>query len=74
MSWEDDLGKLFTTDGTDAWRLRTYCSQPTATFENLETKETCGGSIYSPNVRQFKALSCDPCVRPVAVTTKPGGE
>lgn len=53
---EDSVGKLYTTNGSDAWRCVSYCSQPTATFLNLETGEQCGGGVYSPNVAQYKPL------------------
>lgn len=56
MAYEDKIGRLFTIDGKDVWRLIIYCDEPTATFENIETKERTGGSVYSPIVAQFKEL------------------
>lgn len=56
MSYEDKLGKLFTTNGKDVWRLVSYCEYPTTTFENIETKEKTGGAVGSPIVNQFKEL------------------
>ena len=52
----DDVGKLFTTDGNDAWRLVCYCASPTVTMENLETKERVGGAVGSPILEPFKEL------------------
>lgn len=52
----DDVGKLFTTDGKDAWRCVAYCGQPTISFENLETKDRVGGAVGCLNVRDFKPL------------------
>ncbi len=59
MIKEEDVGRLFTTNGEDVWRLIAYCSAPTATMENLETKERVGGAIYSPNLEPFKRLVKD---------------
>ena len=59
---KDDVSKLFTTNGEDAWRLMCYCAEPTVEFENLETHERIGGSIYSLNVAPFRRLV--PEVRP----------
>ena len=35
----NDLGAnaFFTTDGTDVWKVRSFCMQPTCILENLET-------------------------------------
>ena len=30
-------GAFFTTDGTDIWKLQTYCCSPTCELKNLET-------------------------------------
>lgn len=53
---EENVGHLFTRDGKDAWRLVSFCSDPTVSFENLETKERVGGSLFSQNARQFTRL------------------
>lgn len=53
---ENKVDKLFTMDGRDVWRLISYCEYPTATFENVETKERTGGAVGSPIVNQFKEL------------------
>ena len=52
----DSVGELFTTDGLDVWRCMAYCGQPTATMENVETKQQRGGSVYSLNLAPFKRL------------------
>lgn len=53
---ENKISKLFTTNGKNVWRLIGYCEYPTATFENVETKEKTGGAVGSPIVNQFKEL------------------
>lgn len=53
---EKETGKLFTNDGESAWRLIGFCKEPTATFENVETKERRSGAISSLIVREFKKL------------------
>ncbi len=53
---EDDVGKLFTTDGTDAWRVITYSKYPTAMLENLETGERRGAAVGSILLKDFKKL------------------
>lgn len=53
----DDVGKLFTIDGSDAWRCISYCEYPTITFKNLETGQLQGGAIGCLNVRNFKPLT-----------------
>lgn len=55
----EHVGELFTINGKDAWRMVMYCESPTATFENIETKERCGGAAHSPNVQQFKKLTSE---------------
>ena len=52
----DDIGKLFTTNGEDVWRMITYCEYPTATFINLDTGREIGGAVGSPILNQFKKL------------------
>jgi len=52
----DDVGKLFTTNGTDAWRCMSYCEHPTISFENLETKQRLGGAVGCLNLRDLKPL------------------
>lgn len=54
---EDAVGKLFTTDGTDAWRCVSYCQYPTISYENLETKKCVGGAVGCLNVKDFKPLT-----------------
>jgi len=61
---ETKLGKLFTVNGKDMWRMISYTSpiwsifpsNPTATFENVETKEQTGGAVGSSIINQFKEL------------------
>ena len=53
---EKDLGKFYTTKGDDVWRLITYCSEPTATLENVETKERVGGVVGCRNLQPFIKL------------------
>jgi hypothetical protein len=52
----DSVNKLFTTTGEDVWRCVSYAGEPTARFENVETKEQIGGTVSSRNVVQFKPL------------------
>lgn len=56
---EKDVGSLFTTNGKDVWRCMSYCGEPTATFENIETKTKTGGSVRSLNVADFKRLKVE---------------
>jgi len=52
----DDVGKLFTRNGEDVWRMIYACGEPTATFENIVTGEKIGGAIGCPNLKDFKRL------------------
>ena len=52
----DDVGKFYTTDGTDVWKLAVYCDQPTATMLNVETGERRGGAVGCLNLQPFKKL------------------
>lgn len=54
---DSSIGRLFTTNGDDAWRCISYCAEPTTTFLNLETGERLSGSIHSLNVSGFKPLT-----------------
>ncbi len=56
MIREEDVGKYYTTNGNDVWRLKWFCSDPSAHLENLETHEEKGGSIYSLNLKDFVRL------------------
>lgn len=65
----DDVGRFFTTNGTDCWRLVGYQSQPSVIVENVETKERRVGAVDSLNVDGFVRLvqeyalpaPCDKC-------------
>ncbi len=52
----DDVGKLFTITGEDVWRMIYACQDPTATLENIETKERISGAIGSLLLKDFKLL------------------
>lgn len=52
----DKVGKFFTINGNDVWKLISFCPEPSLCFENLETKERCGGAVSSPNVSRFIEL------------------
>lgn len=52
----DDVGKLFTIDGEDVWRMIVYCGEPTARLKNLETEKVVGGAVGSPILQPFKRL------------------
>ena len=54
---DETLNKIFTTDGRDAWRVVSFCKEPTAKIINLETKEERDGSIYSLNLGGFKEMA-----------------
>lgn len=56
MDYSEEIGNLFTTTGKDAWQCVMYCGDPTATFKKLDSGETCGGGVNSPNVQKFKKL------------------
>lgn len=49
-------GDLFTTDGQDAWEVKSLCEQPTITLRNLRTGEETGGAVGCLNVQPFIAL------------------
>ena len=53
---EKDVGALYTTNGQDAWRRIIYAHAPTATMENVETKERVGGVVGSLILHDFKKL------------------
>lgn len=53
---KEDVGKFYTTDGKDIWRLISYCEYPTATMENVETKERINGAVGCLNLKPFKRL------------------
>ena len=52
----EDVGKLYTMNGEDVWRLISYCEHPTATLKNIETKERIGGAVGCLNLKPFKKL------------------
>ena len=52
---EKEIGKYY-TNGKGVWRLIIYTDHPTATFENLDTKQRVGGVVGSPIVHEFKEL------------------
>ena len=52
----DDVGKFFTTNGEDIWRMIVYCAEPTATMQNVKTGEQVGGIIGSPILEHFVKL------------------
>ena len=52
----DDVGKFFTTNGEDIWRMIVYCAEPTAMMENLETKDRVSGAIGCLNLKPFVKL------------------
>jgi len=52
----DDVGRLFTRNGDDVWRMIYACQYPTATLVNLETGDKIGGAIGSPLLNEFKSL------------------
>ena len=39
MNWHDQVGKLVTKDGHNAWRVVGYCDEPTVIIEHCDTKE-----------------------------------
>lgn len=47
-----DVGKLFTTTGTDVWRVECFEVKPTATLVNVESGERrtgeLGGQVLAP--------------------------
>ncbi len=53
------VGKLFTKDGKDVWRLISFCDQPSLQFENVETKRRECGVVGSPLVEQFHELKAE---------------
>ncbi len=53
---ESKVNKLYTKDGNDVWRLIGYCEYPTATFENVETKERVDGAVGCQLLKDFKEL------------------
>lgn len=53
---EEDVSKFFTTNGEDIWRLISYCREPTATMENIITKERIGGAVGCLNLEPFVEL------------------
>ena len=53
---KDTVGKYFTKDGTDIWRMIAYCEHPTATMENIETKERISEAVGSHVLEPFILL------------------
>lgn len=53
---KDDVGNYYTTDGEDVWQLIAYCVLPTATMENVRTKERKGGAVGCLNLQPFIKL------------------
>ena len=51
-----DVSGFYTTDGCDVWRLISYCREPTATMENVETKDRVGGAVGCLNLQPFVKL------------------
>ena len=54
----DDVkrNRFFTTNGTDVWKCRMFCDQPTVDMENLETGEIKGGAVGCLNLAEFRPL------------------
>ena len=56
----DNVGRLFTIDGKDVWRLISYCEIPTLSFRNLETGEDKHFTIaQTDKLEEFKLLSVE---------------
>ena len=60
---ENKIGKFFTINGKDLWRLIGYCENPTATFENMITKERKHGAVGSIIINEFKELTLEDKVK-----------
>jgi hypothetical protein len=53
---QEDVGKLFTIQGNDAWRMSAYTEQPVITMKNIETGETEMLVATSPRAKEFQSL------------------
>ena len=51
-----EANALFTTDGTDVWRLKTYCLQPTCQLHNAETGAIEGFGMGGLTARRFHKI------------------
>ncbi len=60
----DDIGKFYTTDGTDIWMLQSYCGQPTVTMVNVRTGDLRGGAVGCLNLQPFKKLVIEEKTKP----------
>lgn len=47
------LGALFTKDGKDIWKLKSYCLTPTCELVNLETGEIEGFGLGGITAESF---------------------
>ena len=56
MLTEDDVGKLFTRHGDDAWRLAAITPRGNAVMEHLEADQCVVGTCNSPALERFKRL------------------
>jgi len=52
----DDVGCLFTKDGTDVWRMVFWVNKPSVCMENLETKRRQSFCVGSSVAEEFKLL------------------
>ena len=57
----EDVGRYFTTTGTDIWKVETYCHESTATLRNLATGEKKDGGVTSLNLSKFTHLLPETC-------------
>lgn len=53
--WFDEsmVGRLYARNGDGAWKLTSYCAQPTVKLKNLETGEVVECSINSMIAFEF---------------------
>ena len=49
-------GDLYTTTGSDVYRVQYMCELPTITLVNLDTGETICGAVGCERLRQFVRL------------------
>lgn len=51
-----ELPSFFTTDGTDIWKLRSFCLEPTCDLENMETHKIESFGMGGLTAQGFKRI------------------
>ena len=59
INYKEDIGKLFTTDAKEIWKLIAYADDPIVCFRNIETKDIQAMGINSLDIEKFKKLEIE---------------